>query len=643
MSCNSPVIVYNETGIIKILMESGKGIILNKKSAEFSSKFRTELLYSNRTAGIRESSGKYSLYNPKVSHRLIHEAKIAEGHFAYNHDVSLEWFDGKFWAAWNGHSNTHIEGDAGQVNVLSTSADFENWSEPIEFLGKEAENPVDCPEGVMWQPNLLNYYDKKLLCFWSLCDPIEKSAPLEGSGTYMSVYDPSLGSKWVNHKIVDRYVIDGKSTIGFPSQNPFLCTSGRILVPVTFIDSSFQHGDESRNYHYNVCIYSDDGGKSWGFSNPISQIDDRFGQWEPFFFEQSDGKLRAFMRNFTKGTPPFNCWQLTCAGIGSAKGEEVKFDPDPKMCWMETANTRCQVFRTGKSRYCLLHHDLFLHHGVGVWDWDPHRDYHSRLNIALFFSRSGRDDFVASVPLSRRNVVSTYPQGIEHEGRIYAAYTIGAGDECRSIEGVCVESSPEDGRYYIWPREKDDVKMKVEYNKDGSRAVERSNPEERSGRVELIDCDGRESLFFHDRVSAGVEIPALDFDKNEKLIFKFNVKVLNLAEKGKCVFCSFGDKIPIRAALPCNRRDSLYVFSLNQWERVGSFTGEDWEQIEIRFGRSHFEVTLSDSETVRFENPVLNPNPRLYLGDGFESDYLPNNYGSEFVVDTASIETAVIF
>ncbi len=593
------------------------------------------------SGGSAAKISRYSLYRPDISHHIIHEAKIDNGHYGYNHDVSLEWFDGKFYAAWNAHGKTHLEGDAGQVNVLSTSNDFTNWSRPVEFLSKESENPVYCPDGVMWQPNLLNYYGRKLMCFWSLCHPIEKSAPLEGSGTYMSVLDPLNGHRWVNHKIVDRYTINGRNTIGFPSQNPFLCRSGRILVPVTFIDSSEQSGDETGNYHYNVCIYSDDGGQSWEFSNPISQIDDRFAQWEPFFFEQADGKLRAFMRNFTTGTPPGNCWQLTCSGTGSEKGQKVEFEPEPRILSSKTRHTRCQVFRAGNGRFCLLHHDLFLHHGVGQWGWNPHRDYHSRLNIALFFSRTGRDDFVASVPISRRNVVSTYPQGIEYDGKIYAAYTTGAGDECRSIEGVCVSPAPTDDKYYIWPREKDDVKMKVEYHEDGRRVVTRANPDERAGSVEIIECDGKTGLFFKDEVSAGVDIPALDFEKSEKLGVRFRVKVLNLCEKGKLVFCTFGDRTPIRIALPANRRDTLYAYGLKQWQPVGKFTGEDWEQIEAVFGRTDFSVAVGSGRKVRLDNPVTAPNPRLYLGDGFYSDYLPNNIGSEFVIDMASIETIV--
>lgn len=592
-------------------------------------------------AGMVERSGTYALYQPKVTHHMIHEAKIQAGHYGYNHDVSLEWFQGKFYAAWNAHGKTHVEGDAGQVNVLATSRDFEKWSLPVEFLREESQNPVHCPDGVMWQPNLLNLDNRKLLCFWCLCDPVEKSAPLEGSGTYMSVLDPEKGDQWINYKIVDRHAIRGRKTIGFPSQNPFLCRSGRILLPVTFIDSSVQSGDETRNYHYNVCMYSDDEGQSWDFSSPITQIDDHFAQWEPFFFEQSDGHLRAFMRNFTTGTPPGMSWQLTSTGRGARKGEKLEFDPDAHISYIETANTRCQVFRSGRKRFCMLHHDLFLHHGVGQWKWNPHRDYHSRLNISLFFSRTGRDDFVAALPVSRRNVVSTYPQGIEHEGRIYAAYTTGAGDQCRSIEGVCVDAAPDDNRYYIWPREKDDVKMKVEYHDDGHRIVTRANPDEKSGQVELIDCDRVTSLFFRDRISAGVEIPPFDYDKGQVMGVRFRTKVLNLQEKGMLVFCSFGDRIPVRIALPSNRRDRLYAYTHDQWRPAGYFTGQDWENIEVIFGQSHFSVKPGDQKATVFKNPVLCPNPRLYFGDGYESMYLPTNIGSEFVVDISSIETFV--
>ena len=89
---------------------------------------------------------------------------------------------------------------------------------------------------------------------------------------------------------------------------------------------------------------------------------------------------------------------------------------------METVNCRPQIFRLDDGRYCLLQQDAFVNH----------RDYSTRLNVALHFSRSGADDFVAGPPVSQPGVISAYPQGVAHGGNIYLAYTAGPGDQSRA-------------------------------------------------------------------------------------------------------------------------------------------------------------------------------------------------------------------
>ena len=139
------------------------------------------------------------------------------------------------------------------------------------------------------------------------------------------------------------------------------------------------------------------------------------------------------MRNFTKGIPHGTQWRLTTVGTGAAKGTPVSFPNDPVYSFMETANCRPQVFRLDGGRYCLLQQDAFVNH----------RDYSTRLNVALHFSRSGADDFVAGPPVSRPGVISAYPQGVAHGGNIYLAYTSGPGDQPRGIEGAIVTPAPQ--------------------------------------------------------------------------------------------------------------------------------------------------------------------------------------------------------
>ena len=367
-----------------------------------------------------------------MKHVVIHEGKLAEGHYAYNHMASVEWFDGKFHVVWGAHAETHLEGKPGQLNVWSTSPDFETWSvpQPLAHVG-HSPLPRD-PVCVQWQPNLLNYRDQQLWCVWSFNS---KNPDLDG--LYLSTLEKG-SNDWHHRRIQRRQEVNGLSCSIFASQNPVLLSSGRVLAPVTLTrrdpkhDAGGGHKTGDVVLRWNACFYTDDGGATWHCSNPISSVDDAEAQWEPFFYEQGDGRIRAFMRNFTKGIPHGTQWRLTTVGTGAAKGTPVSFPNDPVYSFMETVNCRPQVFRLDGGRYCLLQQDAFVNH----------RDYSTRLNVALHFSRSGADDFVAGPPLSRPGVISAYPQGVAHGGNIYLAYTSGPGDQPRGIEGAIVTPAP---------------------------------------------------------------------------------------------------------------------------------------------------------------------------------------------------------
>ena len=573
----------------------------------------------------------YDFYQPKVKHVTIHEAKYAPGHYPYNHMASVEWFDGRFHAVWGGHAETHKEGVPGQVTLWSTSPDFEQWSPPQPLAHSGPHALARDPQCVQWQPNLLNYHDRQLWCVWSF-----NSRNPELDGLYLSTLDKGE-SQWRHRRIQRRQEVNGLSCSIFASQNPVLLPSGRVLAPVTLNHRDRKHdagGGHSADLvvrRFNACFYTDDDGRTWKCSGPISSVDDAGGQWEPFFYQQSDGRIRAYMRNFTKGTPPGSMWRLTTVGTGAAKGTELSFPADPVFSFMETANCRPQVFQLPGGRYCLLQQDAFVNH----------RDYHTRFNVALHFSRSGADDFVAAFPVSRPGIVSAYPQGVAHAGNLYLAYTAGRGDEPRSIEGAIVTPGPKADRYYVWPRAKELVKMAETKDESGKKKMTRANPNARTRLPRLTTVDQRKSIQFSARASAGVDIDPVSFAAGESVSFAFETKVLRLQEIGMLVLCSFGDRIPIRLGVPSNRPGKLYAYGRNQWESVGEFALQAWHSVRVTVNSREFSVVVDGRPPKRFANPLVNPTPRLYLGNGFEVDYLPTNSGSEFLVALASVSTAI--
>lgn len=576
-----------------------------------------------------DPSSSYEFYLPEVRNVVIHDGKLAEGHFAYNHMASVEWFDGRFHCVWGANAATHLEGKPGQVNVWSTSEDFERWSAPAQLAHQGATPLPADPQSVQWQPNLLNYLDRQLWCVWTF-----NSRNPELDGLWLSVLEK--GSRdWRHRRIQRRQSANGLPCAIFASQNPVLLVSGRVLAPVTLTRREPKRDAEGRTVgdkvvRWNACFYTDDAGATWSCSNPISSVDDPEGQWEPFFYEQSDGQLRALMRNFTKGTPPGNQWRLTATGTGAAKGTPVRFPDDPVFSFMETANCRPQVFRLDGGRYCLLQQDAFVNH----------RDYSTRLNVALHFSRSGADDFVAGPPVSRPNVVSAYPQGVAHGGNICLAYTSGPGDQSRGIEGAIVTPGPQAGRHYLWPRSKEIARMQTETDAAGKKRVIRTNPDSRTPLPRVKTVDSRKTVQFSARASAGVDIDPVNFAAGQALDVEFQTKVLRLQPVGKLVFCSVGDRLPIRLGMPANRPGMLYACSRNQWEPVCEFPLEQWHTIRVSVRGAEFAVAVDGQPPKTFPNPIVNPTPRLYLGDAWEGDYVYSLSGSEFLVDLASLRTA---
>ncbi len=52
-----------------------------------------------------------------------------------------------------------------------------------------------------------------------------------------------------------------------------------------------------------------------------------------------------------------------------------------------------------------------------------------------------------------------------------------------------------------------------------------------------------------------------------------------------------------------------------------------------------FSVAVDEQPPKTFPKPIVNPAPRLYLGDGFEVEHLKSNSGSEFLMELSSLRS----
>jgi hypothetical protein len=581
------------------------------------------------TVAYSEDVRTYELYEPSITYSTVY----SPGFYLYNHCASVEYFDGLFYVVWN--SNTaSAEGEERQRLFLSTSTDFVNWSAPVHFVGTSAGaiNPQDWGIGQrQWQPNLMNYNGQQLWCMWY------QSNSLDGSktGLYLSTLNSS-GGFWTNKEILYRATMLGNPTTPFSGQNPVMLSTGRVLAPLTFSSNGI---DLPFNQHprYNAIAYTDDAGLTWGISNIFTAPESLAGQWEVTVCEKPDGTIRIFHSNRVAGGLPIPIPTerlFTCSATGINPGEPVVTEPDSQYSSIETIASRPYVRKLSTDRYMMLHHDI----------WTEVNSYEARQNIAMFFSRTAEDDFVAGPGIQPKGEVGAYPQAMEHEGKIYIVYSNGGAYVNRDITGVVVDPAPSADQFYIWPRTKDVIQM--EYST--TTGWVRTNPDYEYTKPYLTYADSRSAICFEKRGSAGVEIDRLDYNQQKSLKLSFDAKISQVQEFGSLILCSFGDKWPVRLGVPGDRAGSLYVETGKGWEYCGAMPLNEWNNIEISFAATKVKVKVGDGPEKVFESPVNCPNPRLYLGDGYELEYfLPetvhmrSNEQSVFYIDIDSVNTVI--
>ncbi|NQT52623.1 exo-alpha-sialidase [bacterium] len=381
----------------------------------------------------------YEVYQPAIERHFV--VNCHEQPLKYNHDSSIVRFGDRWFCLWNANEPP-AEGRPGQLNYMSTSPAGRTWSPPVPAFAdvRHSENPVPCPKGTQWQPNLI-VVDGELWAFW------DHNSRDENGGCYFSrLRDPD--GKWVNRRLTwdgdTRPLVDGKRFRIFPTQNPVRLRSGRVLAPVTMIgpkaadapaDVKSWWATEKRD----SVLYSDDRGATWHVSPGAVQPGRSWAQWEPTVWELDDGTVMMFARNNDSREP-------AKGGPRPAEMLQWSLSRDGGLTWtphrpvaLETVASRMHVLPAGGDRFVMVHND-----------WPAGQFVRDRLNLALFFTRGRGVDFVAGPGLTGAEPVVAYPQMWIHDGRLLACYSQGLS--YRSIKVVHVEPLPDPRRHYLFPR-----------------------------------------------------------------------------------------------------------------------------------------------------------------------------------------------
>ena len=375
----------------------------------------------------------YEIYQPTISRHTVVDGDVDE--LNYNHGSAIVWFGDRWFCLWNANQ-IRDEGKPGQLIYFSTSRDGRAWSRagPAFASSEHSVNPVPCPRGVQWQPNLI-VVEGELWAAWS---QLSKG---EHYGCYISRLRTPDG-KWSNQRLLwsakPNPTVDGKSWRVLPLSAPMRLRSGRILVPVTLLGRRAADApDEATGWNglakRSSVLYLDDGGHTWSVSPGAIQPGRSWAQWEPTVWELADGTVMMSARNNAAGK------RAQRALLWSSSSDQGATWTPHRPVPLCTAVSRMHVVAAAGGRFVMAHND-----------WPACNLMGRRYNLALFFTRGAGLDFVAGPGFSGVEPVVAYP--CMHVRRDAALVSYSAGHPPRAIKLAHISPLPSPDRHYVFPR-----------------------------------------------------------------------------------------------------------------------------------------------------------------------------------------------
>jgi hypothetical protein len=138
----------------------------------------------------------------------------------------------------------------------------------------------------------------------------------------------------------------------------------------------------------------------------------------------------------------------------------------------------------------------------------------------------------------------------------------------------------------------------------------------------------------------------LDLAEGDRLEVRLDVKVQSAHAEGENVLLSLGDTRPdgtkpIRVGGPSLAEGKLSISTDTKWSEAADLTLDTWHRLAVDFAAAHLTVQVDDHAPQRFETPVDELNPRLYLGEGVIVGDVDASRAFEFAVALASLRTTV--
>lgn len=511
------------------------------------------------------------IYRPTVKQADVYfYHPAAKPALLYNHDVDIVRFKGKFFAAWNANE-AHGEDVPGQYNFLSWSDDFERWSRPVRLFTKDAgaENPIETDN--QWQPIFINLRDEALFCAW--CD-------YNARKTYIAT--SADGLKWSNREVpAAPPALEGK-VVGFPTNHGLLTRKGVMMFPC-----SLPIAEEKcivGHTRYAGVLISEDGGKSWSWSDPIEALPwskmgekpEEFGGelvtiWEPMLFEQADGRIGLLIRNSTAQDNPERAEKPHRMLLYATSSDHGRTWTKARSVEVDTICSRnYAVAGVGSPDGLLM---VMNDNNVRV----PERISRDRYFLALYCSPISDPDLLLPGPVIQpQGGTAFYPNGFVDDGKLYVAYTYPRGIHC-SVVGPL----PDFSKPFLLPR-------------GGRSGLTIENGIARFGQRQ-----SSLGLVLTEGLTRQASL-RLAFDVNVNRYGGLDWPLLTLGGKTR-------GGTTLRAIFDVEKKSDVFQVAIggNKWAEIAPFKMKEWNHFEIELTPEGFSVVANGSPAQSFKKPLL--------------------------------------
>ena len=550
---------------------------------------------------VVSASAALPVYQPKVTLNDIYfHHPGAAPLLRYNHDVDIVKFKGRFFAAWNANA-TGAEGVAGQFNYLSISDDFANWSKPVRLFCKDGgcENPVETDN--QWQPDFINWRDETLFCAW--CDYNTRRTFIATS---------SDGLRWRNHEVPTAPPALAGKVVGFPTNHGLITRKNVLLFPCSlpFIEAkNYQVGDT----RYAGILRSEDGGKTWSWSEPIEAISwkqagenpaefggDTITLWEPMVFEQADGKLGLLIRNSTAQEHAERAEKPHRMLLYATSSDEGRTWTKARTVEVDTICSRNYAVSGVSAGVCNCSGGLRPPSGVcgtcggrrpplqGTPDSllmvmndnnvrVPERISHDRYFLSLYCAPVSDPDLLLPGPVVQpQGGCAYYPNGFVEGGKLFIAYTYPGG-----IHSSVIAPLPDFSQPFLLPRE---------------------------GRAGL-KLEGGIAHFGQRQSSLGLVLTE-KLTRQPKLHLAFDVNVSQY-NGGDWPLLTLGGKThngtTLRAIYSEEAKADVFQVAIggNKWVDLAPCKLKTWYHVEVELTQDGFAVSINGAPAESFKKPLL--------------------------------------